>query len=111
MDIPSIPTDNIYKFFAIGGLGVMIFSLTYLPGKALDLNLALVDTEAQISKHKLEYDRIKDALEIVEAKSVTTRTSEEVAALRASVMAYGSTKIDIQTSLKRLKLQHTWMWA
>lgn len=111
MDIPAIPTDNIYKFFAIGGLGVMIFSLTYLPGKVLDLNLALVDTEAQVSKHKLEYDRINDVLEIIEAKSVTTRTPEEVAALKSSVMAYGITKIDIQTSVKRLELQLRWMWG
>ena len=111
MDIPAIPTDNIYKFFAIGGFGVMIFSLTYLPGKALDLHLALVDTEAQISKHKLEFDRIKDVLEIIEEKSATTRTSEEIAAVKASVMAYDNTKIDIQASLKRQELQLRWMWA
>ena len=45
MNLPTPPTDNLYKFVALAGLALLIFSIVY-PLKLIDdLELRLVDTE------------------------------------------------------------------
>lgn len=50
MNLPSLPTDNLYKFIAIAGLVLIIFSLWYLNETS---NVVLRDSQEYKNKFKL----------------------------------------------------------
>jgi hypothetical protein len=63
MTLPPIPpSDNLYKFAAIGGLILVVLSL-YIPWKlGLDLVLASYDLDLDIQKARVESDQINNEL-------------------------------------------------
>lgn len=64
MTLPPIPpSDNLYKFAAIGGLILVILSLYFFPWKmSLDLVFEFHDLEFELQKWKIESDRLNSEL-------------------------------------------------
>jgi hypothetical protein len=68
MSIPSLPTDNLYKFMALAGL-VMIALSTYYPMQRIsDLELKQVSTNTGIGLAQLEADEISKEVSRLEKK-------------------------------------------
>jgi hypothetical protein len=54
--MPNLPTDNLYKFIAIFGLILTLFSVYYPFQKVYELGLKTIETKYEILKVKNELD-------------------------------------------------------
>ncbi len=80
MTLPPVPpSDSLYKFTAIGGLILVVFSL-YVPWKmSSDLEIALLDIELASRKWRLEAKYLdRDLEEIKEQQQERDRDSDEL---------------------------------
>ena len=65
MEIPSLPTDNLYKFSALCGLFIIVIGLGYPSSKVFEIQLYLneVTTEVAISTARADaFQRLSDRL-------------------------------------------------
>lgn len=66
MNLPNLPTDNLYKFIALAGLVVILLSIV-LPNIALhNLRLELLKTNGELSVLQAEYDFLREEHNSVE---------------------------------------------
>ena len=79
MDMPSLPTDNLYKFLAIFGLIILIFGVVYL-------NIRMDKIDEEITT--LEQDVIILNHEIIVAKIFTDKINDEILSLEKEVDRY-----------------------
>ncbi len=72
MDLPSIPTDNLYKFMAISGVVAVIvgFSFIYLNSRDLNSELGRIYTESNELSLEIESLNDKDSLLSLEIESL-----------------------------------------
>ena len=66
MSIPSLPTDNLYKFMALSGLVLLTLSAYYPAQRIAELQLKQVNTSTEIALAKLEADEIGKELSYLE---------------------------------------------
>jgi hypothetical protein len=62
MELPSLPTDSLYKFVALAGLALMLFAATYPQAKMLELQVAVADAEALSEKLDANLDNTEKKL-------------------------------------------------
>ncbi len=90
MNIPNLPTDNIYKFLALSGLFIIIFSITMTEIKLADIQTDLDIYETQAAE--LEY----------EVQSLDSRLEKDT-----HNEAYNSEKLVDELKFKNFKLANT----
>ena len=80
MELPSPPTDSLYKFIAIFGLVLILFSVSYPPAKGFDLKVAAADAVALSEKLDVGMDNVESKLSILERTKSPAK--EDVAKVR-----------------------------
>jgi hypothetical protein len=63
MQIPSLPTDNLYKFLAISGLVIIILSVAYPLSKSKEFAMDQFDLNIKKSVQIIELERFAKELE------------------------------------------------
>ena len=101
MQIPSIPSDNIYKFFAIGAIIAMI-GMFYLYDESLtDLNSRIIKVNEQIDIYQIEsrglQEKFRDLKESILNYAKVHGFSEKVAITDSSIVFPVLTKVSKST--------------
>ena len=63
MQIPSLPTDNLYKFCAIAGVALFIFGASYALEKSVELNIRVSNDNTKISVMQKQIEFWKEDVE------------------------------------------------
>lgn len=66
MNIPTLPTDNLYKFYAIGGLFVLILSAYYLLENIIKIDEEKIKIKSEINIAKLNINKFKKRISLIE---------------------------------------------
>jgi hypothetical protein len=79
---PTLPTDNLYKFFALFGLVILVFGVAF-PGEKLRQSLVKIDEAdkaRQIAKIRLNRRsaQVRETLEQFKAKSAEYHNNEKL---------------------------------
>ncbi|MEM6515800.1 MAG: hypothetical protein AAF688_06420, partial [Bacteroidota bacterium] len=90
--IPSLPTDNLYKFYSLSGLVVLLFSLIFLVIQYDDLINSIDTLKKDVDLLELESDFLSDDIESL---------NEKEAYLRSSLAEY-----DISRDFSKSKYEH-----
>src|SRR5256885_965107 len=61
MDVPALPTDNLYKFVALAGIALAGYSVTFPQLQLFDLERQLIHRDVESRIIGLELDSIKSA--------------------------------------------------
>ncbi|MFH1315373.1 MAG: hypothetical protein ABIH67_03175 [Candidatus Uhrbacteria bacterium] len=79
MNIPNLPTDNLYKFIALVGV-VVLLAASYFPIiKARELRLAMIEIEGKIKSLEIEVQYLQDINKKLEPNESTgDRNKEEL---------------------------------
>ncbi|PAK91743.1 hypothetical protein B8X02_11865 [Stenotrophomonas rhizophila] len=78
MDIPSLPTDNLYKFAALAGLLLIVLGLAYPSSKIFEIELYQneIDTDIALAEARAEaFRRLSDRL--TERSPVTREQADQ----------------------------------
>jgi hypothetical protein len=59
MNLPSLPTDNLYKFLALSGLFIVLFSFIFPMKRIGELNLKSLELKTQVEMSRIEVDYLK----------------------------------------------------
>lgn len=62
MNLPILPTDNLYKFLALSGLAIIALCIVFPLQRIHDLDLKLIETGTKIKVLKLEQKYLQDNL-------------------------------------------------
>jgi hypothetical protein len=54
LPVPTLPTDNLYKFMALSGLAIIIFSLVFPMIRISEIKLKMVEVETQLAVLHIE---------------------------------------------------------
>ncbi len=98
MDIPSLPSDNLYKFVAFAGLLITLVSLTYPLNKAEEFKLAVIDAQAEKAKIEIELAAIEQL--VGELEKAKQPTPQEVSGLRERILQSQTKKIELDRLVK-----------
>ncbi|WP_291270932.1 hypothetical protein [Geothrix sp.] len=79
MDIPQVPTDNLYKFKAIVGVVIVAIVLGFTVTRMIDVELQTIEVETQIQKNEINSRQLVKEIERFERKSINT--AEEINSL------------------------------
>jgi septal ring factor EnvC (AmiA/AmiB activator) len=114
MNLPSIPTDNLYKFCAVSGVVLLLFGATYPVQKLFDTqnNLDQVRTEekilsAQIADLREDFQRLNSDLESLDKDTTAAEANPgaaDVPSLRARSAAAGTTLSAVKTQGRHLAI-------
>lgn len=111
MNFPIIPTDNLYKFVALGGLALMIFSVTYPTNKALELQLNTITLRAEIEKLKVEVENLDKDVSRAEKKKNDDLTDAEIKSLIKTLTEQKIKRIDVEANINKVDAQKHWLIA
>jgi hypothetical protein len=48
MNLPSLPTDNLYKFLALSGLAIVLFSLVFPIIRISEIRMQIIEVDTQL---------------------------------------------------------------
>ena len=68
--IPSLPTDNLYKFVAMTGLVLIIFVIVYPSQKLVELTIKKIDAETEVAVISNEINDISDEVKRIERAAI-----------------------------------------
>jgi hypothetical protein len=80
MNIPSLPTDNLYKFLALAGLALMAFGVVYPLAYSTELGLKVAEVETEVDVLQIDVADLQQQRASLEKQS--NPSSEESSALR-----------------------------
>jgi len=111
MQIPSLPTDNLYKFLAIAGLVIIVLSVVGPWSRYEQLTPKTIEVETQVSTHKREIVSVESAIMRTEEelKKAKTQKERELLLARAEELQKQKRQLQIMISEiagKRTLLQH-----
>ena len=72
----NLPTDNLYKFLAISGLVIAMFSVYYPFQKSHELQFLIVEQKAELELQKYQMGRYDEKFKLQEEQLSTEETSE-----------------------------------
>lgn len=114
MELPSIPSDNLYKFAALAGLALIAFSLTYLSSKSYELQIAEIETNAQIERIKIDLQHLKKNMDDLK-KDISEMTENRMQATEkklsttyTQLIEYGHKEVDVIALQNKTELQKIW---
>ena len=106
MNYPSLPTDNLYKFIALAGLALILFSATYPIGRVIEFELGVVETKSQQEKLDIEKSEIDRLL--VNLEKAKDPQPQELAALRERHTQREIKTIELKKSIEIAQIQLDW---
>ena len=68
MDLPHLPTDNLYKFMALSGLALIIFSTAVPIVRLGELDLKRAEVEGEQTVLEVELEELKRDISLLEKK-------------------------------------------
>jgi hypothetical protein len=98
LPVPTLPTDNLYKFMALSGLAILIISLVFPMIRIEETELKLVELETQTEVLRIETDDLTR-----EMSGKTEKIQKEMVSLDPEKLANLSKK-DIELLLNESKL-------
>jgi|TARA_R110002110_G_scaffold401127_2_gene617868 uncharacterized membrane protein YraQ (UPF0718 family) len=108
MNIPNLPTDNIYKFFALTGLFIVIFSIITSEIKLTDNQTDLDIYGAQATELEYEVQRLNSRLE-KDPHNQVYNSKELVDELKFKNFKLSNTNELIGKKLDRFKRTFHWL--
>lgn len=117
---PMLPPDNLYKFIALAGLVLTLWSLTYPVGKLAEFELALAEAETRQQKQDIEIAEIGRVLENLEKEKSrlqnlspqdgdrARQTQSELSAVIERHVQNQIKLVDLMNSAEIVKLQKKW---
>src|SRR3989442_1262057 len=115
MNLPTLPTDNLYKFFALSGLALIVFIVVFPTNQISDIELKTIEVKTQISLLELEGSVLERDLDVAGTKKKPTE--EEVLKLKDRQQQFKAKVIQIQgqrerlaTLLKQLRSALDFLW-
>jgi hypothetical protein len=109
MDLPQIPTDNLYKFMAIVGVVVMTMVIGFSTIKLSDLEFQTIDPGVQTEKIQISTEYLSREIGRTERK--TTPTPEELSALDQRRMQLAERRAELDGNLKKARFQLQCMYG
>lgn len=101
MDIPQIPTDNLYKFKAIVGV-VLALSLTgFTVIKVTELRIQVIEVETQLEKKKIQSERIAHELDKLQSKP--QKTVDEVDLIKLKIDQSREQTAELKGNFQKMK--------
>lgn len=94
MILPTLPTDNLYKFIALSGLVILLFSVVYPYKLVTDLELKAVEAGTQVKLLELESAAIEREIYVMEKEKEPARDEVEALRLRHEQNKINSIKIE-----------------
>jgi len=85
MNLPSLPTDNLYKFMAISGIVLFIFSVVFYQTSVRSIETQIITTEQDMSILELQAESLD-----IDVNAL----SDEVNTLEETVSKDKATKVD-----------------
>lgn len=79
MQIPSLPTDNLYKFCAIAGIALFVFGASYALEKSVELNVRVSNDNTKISVMQKQIEFWKE--DVDQQKRDVGRVSNDIGSL------------------------------
>ncbi len=62
MNLPSLPTDNLYKFLALSGLAIVLFSLVFPIIQISEIRLKIIEIETQMEVLEMDTGNVENDL-------------------------------------------------
>jgi hypothetical protein len=111
MNLPSLPTDNLYKFMALCGLFLVVFGLVFPSTRIDELNLKAIEINTQAEVLRIEIDDLEYDTDLW-AKKVTLNP-EETDLLRKRTREIKIRTAEItgrmeQHNILRITIEHYW---
>jgi hypothetical protein len=101
MNIPSLPTDNLYKFLALSGLAIAIFGLVFPAIRISEIRLKLIEANTQTRLLKLEIDQLKEDVDTAKKKSSVS--PEEIGNIRKRMIEINVKKVELDGRTEQIK--------
>ena len=103
MNLSTLPTDHLYKFLALAGLALFVFSVAYPTNLISDLELRIVESETQIRLQDADISKFEGELDAFEKKKPHP-SEQEVLILRDNFQQLKVKKIEVQGKTERLAI-------
>ncbi len=100
MNLPILPTDNLYKFLALSGLALLVFIVVIPTNQINDIELKTIEVKTQISLLELEGSVLKRDVDVAGTKKKPTE--EKVLKLMDRHQQFNAKLIQIQGQRERL---------
>lgn len=99
MNLPSVPSDNLYKFLFFTGILVLAYTLTYIPLRSNELKKNLIELTGERDKISKQYEILQNRETQLVNHHDSINYSEEIKSLS---MELALKAIDIKTKSKLL---------
>jgi len=107
MEIPTVPTDSLYKFLAIAGLVLWALSLGFPIWRITQLRLEVSHVEERVSAYELERRWLDQDIERLE--QLPEPTQEDIDDLRARNREAEKTAVALRAASSRAALILGWL--
>ena len=106
----NLPTDNLYKFLAISGLVIAMFSVYYLFQKSHELQFLIVEQKAELELQKYQMGRYDEKFKLQEEQLSTEETSEKKRSVLDNIdkdlIEYAKAQTNSELNLAKIKILH-----
>jgi len=108
MELPMLPTDNLYKFLALSGLVMLVLSFTFPRNMVDELELKAVESETNINLLAFEVSVLKDDVDAAEKKPKLAedgiqKLSERQRQLEVKTLQVGGERAKLNVLVKQLR--------
>jgi len=101
MNLPTLPTDNLYKFLALSGLAIAIFVLVFPMIRISEIRLKLVEVKTQSKVLAVEIEELKEDTDRWAKK--TSLSPEGTASLRKRLIELRIKGVEIRGRFEQIK--------
>jgi hypothetical protein len=99
--LPTLPTDNLYKFLALSGLAIAIFSLVFPIIRISEIRMKLIEVKTQSNVLDVEIEELKGDTDRWAKK--TSLSPEETASLRKRLIEIRIKSVEIRGRFEQIK--------
>jgi hypothetical protein len=108
MELPMLPTDNLYKFLALSGLVMLVLSFTFPRNMVDELELKAVESETNINLLAFDVSVLKDDVDAAEKKPKLAedgiqKLSERQRQLEVKTLQVGGERAKLNVLVKQLR--------
>jgi len=104
MNLPNLPTDNLYKFVALSGLVIFLLSVIYPQTEVWDIEIEILRLSGEGKEIDYLLNEIEDdSDELVDIKLLT---ADEKKALVQNLVDLGLKSIKLETALDEINIRN-----
>lgn len=105
MNIPTFPTDNLYKFLAISGIGIILTSVLYAQTFVYKLQDQVIELDGAFNELDYESTLLEKQISVLE--SAAEPSESDFRSAQAANKKLHLKKIQIKTKFELLKAKRT----